>query len=340
MRLKIFFSFFFIFFMKLFSENIEDIRFIELGVNYVEFQTQTPAVENYFLDSNYSVQNPPAYKKELSPTDRTFMGLKVYGSIATPCNGVSVNNSLFLSRRALYYTDKESIPGIHAIAYIYDLHQKHPIHEVILTKVVNRFLFQTTEWDSTVDTRFPILRGRFCFRPQIGMRIGKVFESCQNRLHFFYLNGAPVEELRNFYSSTTLRGLGPKLGVTIDFRPFRETFLINGIKITSFFSLSNLFTNATVNNDFSIEDGGYQLPLILNQTKQRLLIPVLDLGIGASYDRSLTLFSHRFFTIKIEAGFFLKSWIGSDKFFLGTGYARGLESISLKGWSAGVSVDF
>ena len=326
--------------MKLFAKNIEDIRFIELGANYVEFQTQTPAVENYFLDSNYSVQNPPTYKRELSPTDRNFIGLKAYGSIITPCERVLLNNSLFLSRRALFYTDKESIPGIHAIAYAYDVHQKHPIHEAILTKVINRFLFQTIEWDSTVDTRFPLLQGRLCFRPQIGLRVGKVFESCQNRLHFFYLKGAPVEELRNFNSSTTLRGLGPKLGVTMDFRPFRETFLINGIKITSFFSLSNLFTNAIVDNDFSIEDGGDLLPLILNQTKQRLLIPVLDLGIGASYDRSLTLFSQRFFTIKIEAGFFVKSWIGSDKFFLGTGYSRGLESISLKGWSLGASVDF
>jgi hypothetical protein len=340
MRLKVFLPLFFILFIKLYAENIDQIRFIELGANYVEFQTQTPAVENYFLDSHYCVENPPSYKKELSPTDRTFMGLKAYGSVATPCEGIFVNNTLFLSKRALYYTDKESIPGIHAIAYIYDLHQKHPIHEVILTKVVNRFLFQTTEWDSTIQSDFQILQGRIYFKPQIGFRFGKVFESCQNRLHFFYLVGAPIEELRHFYSSVTLKGLGPNLGLTMGFRPFKDTFLMNGIKITSFFTLSNLLANATVDNDFSIEDGGDLLPLLLNRTSQQLLIPVLDLGIGVSYDRSVTLFSHRLFSIKVEAGFFLKSWIGSDKFFQGTGYSRGSQSLSLKGWSVGASVDF
>ncbi|MBM3194190.1 MAG: hypothetical protein FJZ60_00315 [Chlamydiae bacterium] len=340
MRSKVFLPLLFFLLLRLYAQNVDDIRFIELGANYVEFQTQTPAVENYFLDSSYSIENPPSYKKELPPTDRNFMGLKAYGSIATPCTGIFVNNTLFLSKRALYYTDKESIPGIHAIAYIYDLRQKHPIDEVILTKVVNRFLFQITEWDSSVQTHFQILQGRFYFKPQIGLMFGKVFESCQNRLHFFYLMGAPVEELRHFCSAVTLKGFGPKLGLTIDFRPFRDTFLINGIKITSFFTLSNLFTKAVVDNDFLIEDGGYQVPLTLNRTLEQLLIPVLDLGIGVSYDRSLSLFSHRLFSIKLEAGFFLKSWIGSDKFFLGTGYARGSESLSMKGWSAGASIDF
>ncbi|NDE63322.1 MAG: hypothetical protein EB053_03095 [Chlamydiae bacterium] len=340
LQLTAFLPLFLVFSRDLLSSCKEEIRLLELGANYVEFQTQSPSVNNYFLDTDYNKENPPTYKRELNPTDRNFMALKAYSLVTTPFPDVYLKNTLFLSNRRLYYTDKESVPGIHSIAYIYDLHQKHPINEAVLTKVINQFLFQTTVWDTTLQTFFQVYSSGFSLKPELGLRYGKIFQSCLNKLHFFYLDSAPIEELRNFNSFLNFKGFGPILGMTMDYRPFQNTFILCGIKLSSFFYLSNLLAKINVDNDFVIEDGKDLHHLVMNRSSQRIIIPNIDLGITLSYDRQLQLFSYRLLTLKFEGGVFLKSWLGADKLFQGTSYSRGLESISLKGWLVGTSIDF
>jgi hypothetical protein len=331
-----FVSFLFIIFGLCAKESdtqIKRVRPILIEADYTRFEMDPP------FSTGYVVFRDPADRSISSipqgPTARKFSGFQLRYEHPLDTDGTFASYRSFIAKRAAPRIDRPLHPSREAIANHFDLTRNYPIDKITLTKYQNSFLFNLGILDAFIGNSYSTERFGFLIEPLFGMRAAQISQLYDKTMNFLYLEGPPVEEIRNYSSYLEYCVFGPQMGFRMDITPFSTIPLFDSIKIFSQVQGAFLYGNLEIWNHYYVLNGSKKIPIIEQKNQIKSRIPNIEYVIGLKIHPDLY-----YCKIALNVSRYTQVWIKADKSFMGTYDYTGGDNVSITGYSLGASIDF
>lgn len=322
------------FFFSLYSNPLNPIPQempLELKVDLFRFTSSSSSLSTHyekktFFDTTFFTNHVPE--------TRAFWGADIKIQIPLQGKNTFSKTRFFSSKRRLQLTDYSGYVDPDAIGYHYDVHRSYCEKNILLTTAQNGYLFNEELIESSLGTKFFISK-HLLFSLSQGLQISHFLQSLTKKIGFFYLENAPVEELRNFNSSSTFHGAGPLFCAHLDFTPFPTHFFTKTLHFFSQIDTCMTYGKYNVLNQFYIDNGSKKITLLDQLNTTFTLIPVLTFLVGIEFRPNLIFFEGSF-----DMMIYNQTWLNADRSYQGTLDFNGRANISLTGYAIGIGLDF
>ncbi len=304
-----------------------------IEADYTRFEMDPPFSSGYVVFQNPAERSSPF--EAHAPSARKFSGFQLRYEHPLDTDGVFASYRSFIAKRAPPRIDRPLHPSREAIANHFDLNRNYPIDKITLTKYQNSFLFNVGILDALIGNSYSTERCGFLIEPLFGIRAAQISQLYDKRINFLFLEGPPVEEIRNYSSYLEYGIFGPQMGFRMDIAPFSTIPLFDSIKIFSQVQGAFLYGNLELCNHYYVLNGSKKIPIIEQKNQIKSGIPNIEYVIGLKIHPDLY-----YCKIALNVSRYTQVWIKADKSFMGTYDYTGGDNISITGYSLGASIDF
>lgn len=334
---KNFFVSFLFFISGLYAKELDNetkrVRPVLFEADFSRFEIDPPFSTGYVVFQNPAERSTPS--EAHAPTARKFSGFQLRYEHPLDTNGTFASYRSFTAKRATPRIDRPLNPPREAVAYHFDLNRNYPIDKITLTKYSNSFLFNLGVFDAMIGNSCSFERCCFSIEPLFGIRLAQISQLYDKKINFLYLEGPPVEEIRNYSSYLEYSVFGPQMGFRIDIAPFSTIPLFDSIKIFSQVQSAFLLGKLELWNQYCVLNGSKKIPILEQKNQIRSGVPNIEYVIGLKIHPDFY-----YCKIALNVSRYTQVWIKADKSFMGTYDYRGGDSISITGYSLGASIDF
>lgn len=272
--------------------------------------------------------------KNFEPEKRAFWGADIKIQIPLDSKNTFSKTRFFSSKRRFQLIDYSGYLDPDAIALHYDVHRSYCEKTILLTTAQNGYLFNEELIESYLGAKFFVSK-HLLFSLSQGLQFSRFLHSLTKKIDFLYLENAPVEELRNFNSSTSFHGAGPLFCAHLDFIPFPTHVVSKTLHLFSQIDTCMSYGKYSVRNLFHIDNGAKKITLLDQLNTTFTLTPVFTFLAGIEFRPNLIFFEGSF-----ELMIYNQTWWNADRSYQGTFDFNGPGNISLTGYAVGLGVDF
>jgi hypothetical protein len=147
-----------------------------------------------------------------------------------------------------------------------------------------------------------------------------------------------IPAIVNSYQNTS--GAGVRSGTNLAWQLFAHKKYFSGFKIHAMSALSGVYGRTYVDTQSSVIVNGTSYYFFDNRATFNRIIPVVDLSIGLSWERTFAGERDNDYNIEIHAFWDTQSWIGYGKFTTGSPDPTTPQNLTVQGFTIGAQIMF